>query len=347
MSTYKHVTKVLLLLSMSLALQAQSPEPQPAFTYPTPPSPGHYKAPPLSLAATYDDPAIQKLSTHLYTGDVSGFQSELKKLAESGNPSAQLMLGEWYVPRETYARLSPAGDSNHGHPPQPKIVPATDTSLIAKLFPPSYSQALKWLTLASAQGSGEASEIIAQIITRILDEHKPSTFTLVDAVRYRNLAVQQGYDLENVTVRCLGLTHNTQKLTCSDANLPGACPTPDEMHDLRATGLTGALEPEGGASGSLSTISMHPTDPPARALIILDHNIDTEQRLPLPRHASAIYVQQANGWLTLPKGGPVLDRDIVLTPGNDALNAVMAYVQDIDGSYSGGSCVHSIGPFPR
>jgi hypothetical protein len=229
----------------------------------------------------------------------------------------------------------------------PKIIPSKDTSPLSNIFPPSYSEALKWLTLASSHDSGEASELVAQIILRMLDEHQASTYTAIDAAHYRRLAVQQDYDLEDASVRCLRLTHTPQTLTCINAHVPGSCPTPDEMQELRATGLTGTLEPQGAAGGSMTRFTMHPGGPPARAIVIIDHNVDAEQRLPLPRHASTIYVQQAKGWLALPKDGPVLNRDIVLMPGQDALNATMVYIQNIDGSHSGGSCTRSIGPFPQ
>lgn len=324
-------------------LGAQSP--QSAFTHPPSPSSGSYKPPKFSSNAEGDDPGIQKAFAHLYTGDKSGFQAELRNQAESGDPFAQLMLGEQYIPKEMYAPMSPAeAFSNHGQL-QPKIVPALDTSPMAKLFPPSYTEALKWLTLASAQGSGEASELIAQIITRMLDSHTPTLLTTADAAHYRSLAVQQGYDLENSSVSCFQLIHGAQSLTCKD--VLKSCPTADEMQQLRTAGLSGTLEPQGGANGGLNSISLHPAGPPARALIILDRSITTEQRLPLPRHTSVMYVQQAHGWLTLPQTGSSLDRDIVLTPGENPNNAVMVYVQNIDGSHSGAYCIHSIGPFPH
>jgi hypothetical protein len=92
---------------------------------------------------------------------------------------------------------------------------------------------------------------------------------------------------------------------------------------------------------------MHPGGDPGRALVILDHDIDTEQRLPLPRHASVIYVQQSGGWLNLPSDAPVLSRSILLNPGPDPQNAVMTYVQNIDGSRSGGYCINFIDPTSR
>jgi len=256
------------------------------------------------------------------------------------------MLGTQYVPKEKFAPPS-LSEPQANKDQKPKIVPDTRISPLSRIFPPSYSEALKWLTLASAHGSGEASELVAQIILRMLDEHQASTYTAIDAAQYRRLAIQQGYDLEDASVRCLLLTRTPQPLMCIDIHIPGSCPTRDEMQELRGIGLTGTLEPQGAAGGSMTTINGHPAGPPARAFVIIDHNINAEQRFPLPRHASAIYVQQAKGWLALPKDGPVLDRDIVLTLGEDALNAVMVYVQNIDGSYSGGNCTRSIGPFSR
>ncbi|MEG9436889.1 hypothetical protein JAO29_12030 [Edaphobacter sp. HDX4] len=337
------IALVLLISSGPFSAQVSQPA-YTTFTHLEPRSSGNYKPPPLSQNSIDDDPGIQKAVTHLYTGDLLGFRTELLTQAKAGNPAAHLMLGIQYVPKETFA-LPSLSKWQANMDQRPKIVPETKISPLSKIFPPSYSEALKWLTLASAQGSGEASELVAQIILRMLDEHQASTYTAIDAAHYRSLAVQQGYDLEDVSVRCLRLTRSTRALTC-DAR-PGSCPTPDEMQGLRGIGLAGTLEPEGGASSSMTSITMHPGGPPARAIVIIDHNIDAKQRLPLPRHASTIYVQQAKGWLALPKDGPVLNRDIILTPGEDAFNAVMVYVEDVNGDGSGGMCTPSIGPFAR
>jgi hypothetical protein len=338
----------LVLFISSAPLSAQVSHPVSAnFTRLESRSSGNYKPPPLSQNSIDGDPGIQKAVKHLYTGDLSGFQTELLTQAKAGNPAAQLMLGTQYVPKETFA-LPSLSEWQANKYQKPKIVPGTQIYPLSRIFPPSYSEALKWLTLASAQGSGEASELVAQIILRMLDEHQASTYTAVDAANYRRLAVQQGYDLEEATVDCFRLSHTPQTLTCIDAHpRPGSCPTPDEMQELRATGLTGTLEPEGGASGGLTSITLHPGGPPAHAIVIIDHNIDAEQRLPLPRHASTIYVQEAKGWLALPKDSPVLNRDIVLKPGEDAFNAIMVYVQGINGDGSGGYCTRSIRPFSR
>jgi len=342
------VSIALVLLISSAPLSAQVSQPASAnFTHLEPPSSGNYKPPRLSRNSILDDPGIERAISHLYTGDFTGFQTELHTQAEAGNPAAQLMLGTQYIPKETFAPPDISEMQGGKDPSPPKIIPAKDNSPLSKVFSPSYSEALRWLTLASAHGSGEASELVAQIILRMLDGHQASTYTAIDAAQYRRLAVQQGYDLEDASVRCLLLTQTPQPLTCIDVHIPGSCPTRDEMQELRAIGLTGTLEPQGAAGGSMTTINGHPGGPPARAFVIIDHNVDTEQRLPLPRHASTIYVQQTKGWLALPKDGPVLSRDIVLTPGEDALNAVMVYVQDIDGSHSGAYCTRSIGAFPH
>jgi hypothetical protein len=339
---YLNLTIAAVLFGSCAALTAQSQPTPEEFTHPPSPSPGHYKPPPLSRMSNMDDhdPAMQKANAYVMAGDLPGYKAELQKQAEAGSAYAQLSLGALYIPREKHAPpdISHAFTSNE----EPKIVPDTSNTLLTKLFPPSLAEALKWLTLASAQGSGEASELIAQIITRQLDTQQSTSYTAADTEKYRKLAVQQGYDLENASVRCLSLTRDLPTLTCDDRRLPGTCPTPDELQQLRVSGVTGTLQPQGGASGGLTSITLRPAAPPARVFIILDHNVTSEQRLPLPRHASAIYVQQPGGWLVLPKDVPVLDRDIVIMPPFGPLGEIMAYVQDIEGGGSGGSCVQSL-----
>jgi|GEM_PF-3960844 len=338
---YLHLTIAAALLGPCTVPTAQSLPPE-VFTHPPSPSPGHYKPPPLSRMSDMDDhdPAMQKVNARLLAGDLPGYKAELQKQAEAGSALAQLSLGALYIPREKYALpdISLPLKTNEN----PNIVPDNRATPLTKLFPPSFPEALKWLTLASAQGSGEASELIAQIITRQRDSHQPTPYIAADIEKYHKLAVQQGYDLENAFVRCLRLTHDLPTLTCDDRRLPGTCPTQDELQQLRASGITGTLEPDGGASGGLTSITLHPSAPPARVFVILDHNVTTEQRLPLPRHASAIYVQQPSGWLVLPKDVPVLDRDIIIMPPYGPLNEIMAYIQNIEGSGGGGSCVQSL-----
>jgi hypothetical protein len=334
------ITAVIFCSCSSLPAQSQPPE---VFTHPPPSSsPGHYKPPPLSrMAAMVDhDSGMQKADAYVMAGDLPGYKAELQKQAEAGSAYAQLSLGALYIPRETFAPPDISLPLKFNQ--NPRLVLDTSVTPLTKLFPPSFPEALKWLTLASAQGSGEASELIAQIITRQLDGHQPTPYIAADIEKYRKLAVQQGYDLENASVRCLSLTHDSPTLTCDDRRLPGTCPTQDELQQLRVSGITGTLQPEGGASGGLTDITMHPGGPPARVFVILDHNVATEQRLPLPRHASAIYVQQPSGWLVLPKDVPVLDRDIVIMPPYGPIDEIMAYVQNIEGGDGGGSCVHSL-----
>jgi len=107
------------------------------------PSSGTYIPPQLSQNSILDNPGIQKAFAHLYTGDLPGFQTELLTQAKAGNPAAQLMLGTQYVPKETFAPPSISEMQAGRDQSQPKTIPNTNISPLSKVFPPSYSEALK------------------------------------------------------------------------------------------------------------------------------------------------------------------------------------------------------------
>jgi len=59
-----------------------------------------------------------------------------------------------------------------------------------------YEEAVHWLQKASAQGSGEASEVLAQLITRMQANGHGTSYTVADSDRFHALARSQGFDVE-------------------------------------------------------------------------------------------------------------------------------------------------------
>lgn len=332
------LTSTILVLLLSSSLLAQTAGPASAPLVPQRPA---YKPPPLSDFSALANPAIITAFKLLEAADLPAFFAELHRLAEAGNPSAQLLYGMQLVPLETFAPLTPAqlrsGDLT------PVIVPATPDTRPGRPAP-SFPEALHWLRLASAAGSGQASEVVAQLITRSLGSGLPSTLTLKDAIRYRALALHQGYDLEAADLRCLRLFHSDAPLTC-EASGASSCPDEAILELLRHVGLRGVLSPGGSTNASYTSATMHPGGAPAHAVVILDSPITAEVHLPLPRHTTAIYLQEPDGFHTLTPDAPVLDRDLILRPELDPSHSLLGSIEDINGGRGGSTCL-SFQPTP-
>lgn len=192
---------------------------------------------------------------------------------------------------------------------------------------PNYREAMKWFKRASSQGSGEGSAAVAELYEQGFGVPKSSA----EAKSWWELAAKQGYDQQELNVQCFTRTPNTEKLACEPRSNGSGCPTEAEMGALRAFGLTGILRPTGGG-GRIRL------GPKARAIIVMDHRITSEERLKQPRHTNIIYVQRGNHWVLLPANAPSLNRPIVLSPQSDAPQFTLAGVQDVDGSISAGGC---------
>jgi Sel1 repeat len=234
----------------------------------------------------------------LWSGKMDQGMSALRLLSEKDNVKAQLFLGH------TYARENP-------------IVKQVD-----------YSQAMKWFRRASSQGSGEGSAAIAELYEQGLGVTKSSE----EAKTWWALAAKQGHDQQELDVRCFKRTPDARSLTCEPLSDGSGCPTDADMENLRAAGMTGRLKPTGGGGGRSRL------GPKARALIVLDHRITSEERLKQPRHTDIIYAQHETGWVVLPTNAPLLDRPIVLSPQPGAPQFTIAGVQDVDGSITAGGC---------
>jgi len=233
----------------------------------------------------------------LWSGKIEQGMAAVRSLAEKGDVRAQLFLGHAY---------------DH------------EDSIIKH---PDYQEALKWYKKASSQGSGEGSAGIAELYEQGHGVPKSPG----EAKVWWDLAAKQGYDQQELEVRCFTRTARAGGLTCIPFSDGSGCPTAAEMTLLRASGVTGILKPTGGGV-------RRRMGPKARALIVLDHRITSAVHLRQPRHTSVIYVQHGTGWLRFPSSAPLLDRPIILSPQSDAPRFTLAGVQDADGSVSSGGC---------
>jgi hypothetical protein len=234
----------------------------------------------------------------LWSGKIDQGMSALRLLAEKGNVKAQLFLGRAYA---------------HENPTVEHV---------------DYSEAMKWFKRASGQGSGEGSAAIAELYEQGLGVTRSSE----EAKAWWELAAKQGYDQQELDVRCFTRTPDAGSLICEPLSDGSGCPAGADMETLRASGVTGRLKPTGGGGGRFRL------GPKARALIVLDRRITSEEHLKQPRHTNIIYVQHETGWVLLPTNAPLLDRPIVLSPQPDAPQFTMAGVRDVDGSISAGGC---------
>lgn len=271
----------------------------------------NYRAPEASLAGAKDTPERTAAIMPLFEGKVDEALPKVKALAEGGDVAAAMLLGRLYQR-------------------QSKLPVPADPMM-----------ALYFYMLASKEGSGEASELIAEMV-----EQKNLTPAQAngEASFWRNKAREQGWKQQRLAVSCLDWIHGPEQLQCKEwpiapamaAKMPPeaqqACPTETEMAALRGRGMTGSLRPDG---GSLRLEA----GPEARALLIFDHAVPSEEDLKEPDAASVIYIQtKENQWAMLPRDAPLLDRYVILTPGGAGVGQLMLQAQAVDGSMTGGAC---------
>ena len=104
---------------------------------------------------------------------------------------------------------------------------------------------MKWFKRAASQGSGEGSAAIAELYEQGLGVTKSSE----EAKTWWELAAEQGYDQQELDVRCFTRTSDAGSLTCEPLGDGSGCPTNADMEALRTAGLTGRLKPTGGGGG--------------------------------------------------------------------------------------------------
>ena len=307
------------------------------------PSSGGYSAPATSLMQLMerDHPMSEALMTFARNGDKDAYKTTVFKAAKEGNLAAELILAEQYIPEQ--CTFEPNQDTPHcgknGDEVPPVIFRSNPLGIDA-----SYEEASSWLEKASAQGSGEASEVLAQLITRMLANGHSTPYKLVDSARFHALAKSQGFDVESILVTCFKYVPGGSEITLG--RLPtlinGAPPKdpfkPEELDSLSRAGIKGSLLYGGGSGSGDSVLLMRPAGNPVNVRIILDHDPGHEVLLQLPAHHDVIYFQRGDEFLGFPSGGTVLPRFISLSPQTADTPQVSVFVQLMDGGHSGGFC---------
>ncbi len=168
------------------------------------PSSGGYKGSALSLTQLLEsDPVLQEaLMSFLRTGNSTSYRNAVMSAAQTGDIGAELLLAEQYIPEQ--CAYEPNQDVPHcgksGNEAPGVIFRRNPLGLEA-----SYEEAARWLEKASAQGSGEASEVLAQLITRMQANGHGTQYTAADSARFHALARSQGFDVELISATCYKL----------------------------------------------------------------------------------------------------------------------------------------------
>jgi len=346
LSRHAPTTLLAALFLCALPCSAQTDPPVSAAA-PSPPAAGSYQPPTLSLEslATSDKAVSDAVAAYAQSGDSATFRATIQSAAVRGNAGAQLFLATQYIPEQ--CDFDPDRDVPNCRPNskrQPKVLIPTNPLDLA----PSYEEASQWLEQASAKGSGEASELLAQLITRMLSNGHPTPYTAADSTRLHALARTQGFDVEPISVSCYQLTPSGGALTLAGAQrrrlTAGAPPlqpfSTQELQSLQAAGAHGTLQFAGSMTSTESALLSRPAGPPVYIRIILDHNPEKEIHLHLPAHHDVIFLQQGDTFVTLPPNAPILPRALSVSPQTEDDQQVSIFIQQMSGSYTGASCAH-------
>jgi hypothetical protein len=270
------------------------------------PAAAQYHAPELSLAGGKDSAEVDAAIGLLFSGQIAASVSKLEKLATQGDVKAALFLGGIYRKKSKLP------------------------------IEPDSQRAFHFYELASTRGSGEASERIAEMVEHA--EVPPSGGQ--DAASWRALAVRQGWVQQEMVVFCMDWIHGPELLHCeipglhmdTDPLVANGCPSAADMARLRDQGLTGTLRQDGGNA-------QRSDGPSAKAILIMDKSVVSEQDLKQPYATSVVYLQTTEErWQMLPAKAPLLDRYIVLKPDAGGPGTALMQAQNADGSASGGAC---------
>lgn len=341
-----HPTATLLAALFLCAAPSPAQQDQPI---PGMPTSGGYTPPALSLESLLasDKTISDAVMAYAQSGDSATFRRAVQSAAASDDIAAELYLAEQYIPEQ--CPFDPNHDAPHCRPdgkPNPNVLFRSNPLDL----PSSYEDACQWLERASAQGSGEASEILAQLITRMLSNGHPTPYTDADSTRLHALArITQGFHVEPISVSCYQLTPNSKDsgaltlavpprrlLTASDG---AAQPfSNDELQALQTAGAHGALRFQSETSGGESILLSRPAGPPAHIRIILDHNPEHEIHLSIPANQDVIYLQHGETFLAFPPDISTLPRFLSITPQHETMQQVSIYVQQISGAFSGNLC---------
>ena len=298
-------------------------------------TPDTYIPPPTLFRLMQEDPTFNGENLWVLAADPVSFRATLEKQAASGKLLAQILLGEAYLPPE--CTFLPFKTAPADCPQDP--VPNNFLGLTR-----SFDLAIHWLTLASEQGSGEASEILAQVIDRTIKSPTPSRYRMTDVAHYHALARSQGYDLWDVEYSCYTLdpSHPTDHLIMAETSTEFQL-TPLEIDALHAAGASGTLRWRGTSRTSgLGGLLQHPEGPKIHTRVILSRLTSYEMLVPMADRVDVVYLQQGNRIVTVPSTYPAIRRKISFRPPTAEEGAGAAF-QEIDGRFAGG-CTSPILP---
>jgi hypothetical protein len=343
----KHFMRAILSGVLSLlaySLQAQQPVAVQTGTEPGGvPSSGGYKPPALSLMELVEHDSVLRdgLMAYARSGDKDSFRKAVFNAAQTGNIGAELFLGEQYIPEQCTFEINqdvPHCGKNGNEPP--RVVFRQNLLGIEA----SYEEAARWLEKASAHGSGEASEVLAQLITRMQANGHGTSYTTPDSARFHALARSQGFDVELISAICYKLVPGASGIRLGP--LPALGPgepsmqpfTDQELAALSSSGVSGSLLYDGGTGSGESVLLSRPEGPVVHIRVILDHDPGHEVLLPIPAHRDVIYLQRGDTFLAFPSGGQNLPRFLALMPGSSTDPQMSVMKQLMDGAHTGGFC---------
>jgi hypothetical protein len=285
-------------------------------------------APPLTLERMMlDDPTFSGANLWVLAADKANIRATVEKQAASGKLLAQMLLGVAYIPPE--CSFLPFKTAPADCPKDP--LPNSPMGLT-----PSFDLAIQWLSRASEQGNGEASEILAQVIGRSIRSPIPSRYQITDVAHYHALARSQGFDLQDVEISCYPLDPRgpADRLIMADTQVEYQF-TPQELDSLHAAGASGTLRWGGmNVNPGITVLLRHPEGPRIHTRVILGRPASHELFFPLGDRVDVLYLQQGDRIVTIPTTYPVLRRVLSIRPPT-ADEPAAARLQGIDGQFGG------------
>jgi hypothetical protein len=290
-------------------------------------TPNTYAPPPTMERMMRDDPTFSGTNLLVLAADRASYRATLEKQAASGKLLAQMLLGVAYIPPECDFLPFKTAPADCPQDPSNNLLGLTR----------SFDLAIHWLTLASEQGNGEASEILAQVIERSIRSPIPSRYQMTDVAHYHALARSQGFDLQDVEVSCYYLVPGGPADRLIMADMPEELRfTPQELESLHASGASGILRQ--GASNinpGITTVLRHPEGPRIHIRAILTGPTSHELLARLGDRVDVTYLQQGDRIVTVPATYPALRRVISFRPPTQD-TAGEATLQGPDGEFAGG-----------
>jgi hypothetical protein len=286
-----------------------------------------YIPPPTLEQMMVDDPTFGGANLWRLAADPPNFRAIVEQQAASGKLVAQMLLGETYIPPEcTFLPFKIAPGDCPQDPKQPNLLGLT----------PSFDLAIHWLTLASEQGNGEASEILAQVIERAIRSSNASHYQMAEVARYHAFARSQGFDLQDDEISCYSLDPSGP----ADRLIMAAAPaeyqlTPQELDSLHAAGASGTLRWGGdNIRPGWTNLLQHPEGPRVHTRVILGAPASHELLVPMGNRVDVTYLQQGDRIVTIPSTYPALRRVLSIRPPT-ADEPAAALLQGVDGQFGG------------